>query len=264
MVEFTTDFFVPPRPRAMAHRGASASYPENTIAAFDAAVRVGVPYIELDLHMTRDGELVVIHDGNLRRTCGISAAVKELTLSQILEADAGYNFSPDGVSLPFRGKGVRIPRLDEVLTTFERTFFVLEIKQDTPSLTRQLLETIRRARALRRVMIACEHQQPLAEVRSLEPGLPASFSGFEVAQFFGFLEESSRNYEPPGAAIQIPPVLGEKRLLTPRAIEAAHRIGVEVHAWTINEESEMRELLASGVDGIITDYPSRLLGLLQN
>jgi len=114
----------------------------------------------------------------------------------------------------------------------------------------------------RRVLIASEHQQPLSEIRALAPDLPTSFSTGEVLAFFGALALAGSAYQPPAEAIQIPPSHGSMVLATPTSVAAALERELEMHVWTVNEEAEMRELLDLGVEGIITDFPDRLLALL--
>jgi len=252
-----TDFFSLPRPRAMAHRGDSGAYPENTMAAFTAAHQLGVRYIELDVHMTRDGRVVVAHDPDLARTAGSDALIRELSYQQLADADAGYGFSVADGGHPFRGKGLKVPTLSEVLSAFPEMRFVIEIKQTAP-----MLEVIERAGMRRRVLVASEHQQPLDEVRALAPEIPTNFSSREVGSFFQALVSRTAGYVPPGDALQIPIEYEKFTLVTPESVAAAHRVGVEMHVWTVNDEAEMRGLLALGVDGIITDFPARLLKLL--
>ncbi len=257
-----TEFFGLPRPRAMAHRGASGAYPENTVAAFTAAHQLGVRYIELDVHMTRDRRVVVAHDPDLARTAGSDALIRELRYDQVADADAGYGFAaPDG-GHPFRGKGLKVPTLCEVLSAFPETRFVIEIKQTAPSLVAPMLEVIERSGMCRRVLVASEHQQPLDEVRALAPEIPTNFSSREVGGFFQALVSRMAGYVPPGDALQIPIEYEKFTLVTPESVAAAHRVGVEMHVWTVNDEAEMRGLLALGVDGIITDFPDRLLKLV--
>src|ERR1700730_10826469 len=126
---FDTDFFNLPTPRLFAHRGASGSYPENTMPAFQAACATGIPYIELDIRMTRDGEVVVIHDEDLERVAGQSGVVCEMTVAEVRRADAAFRFSADGVDFPLRGSGICVPTLREVLDAFAQQFFVIEIKR---------------------------------------------------------------------------------------------------------------------------------------
>ncbi len=176
-----TDFFAPPRPRVIAHRGDSAAYPENTMESFRAAAGLGAPYVELDVHMTRDGEVVVSHDGELERMCGRSGTIAQLTYRELLAFDAGFNFTIENRGYPFRGRGIRVPALHEVLSAFPDRRFVIEVKQTEPSLTRRLLEVVDRAGMRRRIAIVSEHQPPLDEIRDLAPQIPTNFSGLEVA-----------------------------------------------------------------------------------
>jgi len=258
-----SDFFSLPHPRVIAHRGASGDYPENTLAAFQDAADSGARYFELDVHMTRDGEIVVSHDPDLRRTCGVSAIIADLTLAEIKRADAGWGFSRSGEDFPFRGRGSEIPSLSEVFSCFPDHHYVIEVKQSVPSLVGPLLDVIGRAAMRRRVLLASEHQEPLDEVRALAPGLPTSSSYLEVVGFMASLAPGAEPYQPRADALQIPPEYESWQLVTPESLAAAHRSGIEVHVWTINEMAEMRALLARGVDGILTDYPARLLELLR-
>jgi len=258
-----TDFFKLPRPRAIGHRGSAGTHPENTIESFRAAAATSAPYIEFDVHMTRDGEIVVAHDDHLARMCGLERVIPEMTYDEVSAADAGRMFSINGTSFPFRDKGVRVPRLADVLAAFPELRFVIEIKQITPSLVAPMLNVIDRASMRRNVLVASEHQEPLDEVRKLALEIPTNFSYLESGLFFQAMAARDANYRPPGAALQIPRQYESWQLVTPDSVEFAHRIGIEVHVWTVNEESEMTELLDMGVDGIISDYPARLLNLTR-
>jgi len=257
-----SDFFAPPAPRPIAHRGGGGLFPENTLAAFEASAALGAPYAELDVHATRDGVVVVAHDPDLRRTCSRDGLISALDARALADADAGFTFTSDGRTFPFRGRGLRIPTLAEVLTACPQNRFIVEVKQTTPSVVSAMLAVIDRLGMARRVLIASEHQAPLDEVRALRPGLPTSFSSIEIAGFFAALNSSAHDYLPPADALQIPPRYQGMELATPASVAAAHRLGIELHVWTINEESEMRALLAMGVDGILTDFPDRLLRVM--
>ncbi|HEY2525804.1 MAG TPA: glycerophosphodiester phosphodiesterase [Candidatus Binataceae bacterium] len=265
--ELSNGFFGLPAPRVIAHRGASGEYPENTLVAFRAAADVGASYLELDVHMTRDGVIVVSHDPHLMRTCGLEAAIRDLTLAEIKHADAGWGFSPGAAAagesaFPFRGRGVEIPALAEVFAAFPELGYVIEVKQSSPSLVAPLLELIEKAGMRRRVLIASEDDAPIRETRTLAPDLPTGFPYSEIVGFMASLPPGAEPYEPRGRALQIPPEYESWRLVTAESVGAAHRMGVEVHVWTVNDAAEMRAMLALGVDGIITDYPARLLALL--
>jgi glycerophosphoryl diester phosphodiesterase len=258
-----TDFFALPRPRVVAHRGFSGAYPENTLPAFRAADAIGAAYLELDVHLTRDGEVVVIHDDDLGRIAGIAGVIAEMDLAAVRAADAGRNFSVDGASFPFRAKGICVPTLREVLRALPAQRFIVEIKPNSPSTVRPTLAIIEDCAMNRRVLIASEHQAPLDEVRALAPSLPTNFSAQEVGRFMLSLAPGAGPYVPPGDALQIPPEHLSWQLVTPASVAAAHRLGVEVHVWTVDEVVAMRTLLAMGVDGIITNFPPRLLELLR-
>lgn len=261
--EIDSDFFAPPRPRIIAHRGASGDYPENTIAAFRAAAGAGAPYFELDLQTTRDGVIVVSHDSELSRTCGVAAEISDLTFSELGRADAGWGFSPAGDGdFPFRGRGLRIPALEEVFAAFPEHRYIIEVKQPEPRLIAPLLELIERAGMRRRVLIASEHQEPIDRVRALAPTVPTGLPYGEIAGFMMALAPGAERFQPRGVALQIPPEYESWRIVTPQSVDAAHRMGIEVHVWTVNELDQMSALLELGVDGILTDYPARLAALL--
>jgi glycerophosphoryl diester phosphodiesterase len=262
--DLETDFFATPRPRAMAHRGASAEYPENTMPAFLAAQQTGADYLELDVHCTRDGEVVVVHDNDLLRIAGDHRLLREMTMAELETVDAAFNFSPDGRSQPFRGQGIRVPRLAEVLKSYSALRFVIEFKPRDAPIADATLETVRRSKMERRVLFASEHLPPIARIRSLAPQLPTNLAAVEIAAFVQALAPGVPPYTASGDALQIPPEHLGLKLATAEIVDAAHRSGLEVHVWTINDQLQMQEMLALGVDGIITDYPGRLLTLLRS
>ncbi len=250
-----SEFFAGPHPRIIAHRGASGEFPENTLPAFAAAADLGVAYIELDVHMTRDGRIVVAHDHDLARMAGRSGLIAELTFDQIRTYDAGHNFvTRNGVGFPFRGKGVQVPELTEVFACCSRQRFIVEIKQTTPSLVPSLLRVLEQAGMAARVLIASEHQGPIDEVRAAAPWMPTNLPGPETGELFLSLAPGAAPYQPRGAALQIPPEHHGWKLVTAESVAAAHRAGLEVHVWTVNDPAEMRALLEIGVDGVITDF----------
>jgi glycerophosphoryl diester phosphodiesterase len=259
----STDFFTPAAPRVFGHRGSAGTHPENTLESFRAAAASGVEYLEFDVHMTRDGEVVVSHDDHLERTCGRAGVIREMTYAELAAADAGSTFRLDGVAFPFRGKGIRVPRLAEVLAAFPKLRMIVEVKQIAPSVVAPMLDVIDRAGMRRMVLVASEHQEPLDEVRRLAPEVPTNFSYLECGRFMNAMGTRDASYLPPGDAVQIPPTYESWRLVTPESVEFAHRLGLEVHVWTVNEPAEMSELLDMGVDGLISDYPARALEVVR-
>jgi len=233
--------------------------------AFAAARDVGAPYIELDVHMTRDGHVVVAHDDDLTRVAGVTGFIHEMTLLELSRVDGAYNFTSHtsaGAEFPFRGRCIRVPQLAEVFAACPDQRFIVEIKQIAPTLIDPLIAVIDRAGMRRRVLVASEHQAPIDEFRSAAPDFPTNFPFTEVAAFLMSLPPGAPPLTPRGDALQIPPEYESWKMVTPEIVAAAHRIGVEVHVWTVNEEAEMRAMLALGVDGIITDFPARLRKLL--
>jgi glycerophosphoryl diester phosphodiesterase len=261
--DLDTDFFSAPRPRVMAHRGASGEYPENTMPAFGAAVAAGADYIELDVHCTRDGEVVVVHDDRLSRIASDNRLVREMTLAELEAVDAAFNFSHDGIGWPFRGQGIRVPRLAEVFQSWSGLRFVVEFKPHDPAIADATLEVVRRTGMGRRVLFASEHLPPIERVRKLAPQFPTNLTAAEIFVFMQALSSGAPPSAAAGDALQIPPEHRGLKLATPEVIAAAHQNGLEVHVWTINHPTKMKEMLSLGVDGIITDYPSRLLTLVR-
>jgi glycerophosphoryl diester phosphodiesterase len=262
-----SDFFDQPRPRIFGHRGSSGTHPENTIASFQAAVDAGARYLETDVHMTRDGEIVVSHDDDLERMCGRPGLIREMNCNDILAADAGYTFSPvgsDPKDFPFRGKGIRIARLVELLSTFPKLRFNIDLKPEQASILEPTLKVIDAAGMRRNVLLACEHQNRLDEIRAAAPEIPTSFGYFEIAGFMQAMASKDASYHPRGDALEIPPEHYSWKLATPETIAMAHRHGVEVYIWTVNEEPEMRALLDLGVDGIMSDFPALALSVVAS
>jgi glycerophosphoryl diester phosphodiesterase len=260
-----TDFFSPARPRVMAHRGASSEYPENTMPAFAAAVEMGADYIELDVHCTRDGEVVVLHDADLARVASDERLIRELTMGELERIDAAFNFSLDGVSWPLRGKGIHVPRLAEVLKFWPALRLVIEFKPPDAAIADATLAVVHATGSERRVFFASEHLQPIARARTLAPQLPTNLPSAEIVVFIqSALSGIPATYPISGDALQIPPEHQGMKLATREVVAAAHRTGLEVHVWTINNPAQMEEMLSLGVDGIITDYPKRLLAMLHS
>jgi glycerophosphoryl diester phosphodiesterase len=259
-----TDFFTPARPRVFGHRGSAGTHPENTLESFRAAVASGVQYLEFDIHMTRDGEVVVSHDDHLERNCGRAGVIRETTYAELAGADAGRMFTLDGSTFPFRDKGIRMPRLAEVLAAFPELRMVVEVKQIAPSVVAPMLAVIDRAGMRRNVLVASEHQEPLDEVRMLAPEIPTNFSYLESGLFIQAMGTRDASYRPPADAVQISHFYQNWELVTRQSVEFAHSFGIEMHVWTVNEEAEMSELLDMGVDGLISDYPRRALEVVRS
>jgi glycerophosphoryl diester phosphodiesterase len=247
---------------AFAHRGGGGDAPENTLPAFEAAVALGYRYLETDVHVTRDGVLLAFHDSRLDRITDRAGAIAELSLAEVREADAGYAFTPDaGASYPFRGRGVVIPTLEELLTRWDGICLNIDAKSDET--VAPLVELIRRLDAFGRVCIGSFSDRRVARIRALAGGRICSSMG-QVSTGLAFL--ASRSGRMPtfhADCLQVPPRWGILRI-DRRFVETAHRAGLPVHVWTIDDVAQMAWLLDLGVDGIMTDRPRLLKEVFES
>jgi glycerophosphoryl diester phosphodiesterase len=253
-----TTFFETPRPRVFGHRGAAGEAPENTLPSFDRAAACGVDIFELDVHATRDGTVVVLHDPTLERTTDGAGPVKDLTWAELQRLDAGHHFTLDGRTFPFRGQGVRVPSLAELFARFPDSCFNIEVKQSDPVIARDVVQLIFLYQLAPRVMLAAEHHEIMEQIRAAAAGsIATSYSAAEVGDFVFRLQSGSlAEHASPGRALQIPVAFNGVDLVTAESIAAAHARGLEVHVWTINDRAEMERLFALGVDGVISDLPA--------
>ena len=247
-----------------AHRGGGGLYPENTLGAFEYSAKMGADVLELDVHATSDGTLVVMHDGTVDRTTDGKGKISEMTLAEAKKLDAGFPFTSDGgKTFPYRGKGVQIPTLEETFAALPAMTFNIEPKQSEPSIVKPLCEMIRAHKMVDKVIVGSFRQQAIDEFRQTCPEVATSASPTEVTEFLAFSKTGiSESYTPPFQALQIPENLGKLSVVTKDFVENAHRKNLKIHVWTINETADMQRLIDLGADGIMTDYPDRLLKIL--
>ena len=253
------------RPLVMAHRGGAGLWPENTMYGFERAVDLGVDVLETEVHSTADNFLVLMHDSTVDRTTNGSGPISTFTLEELKTLDAGYNWSSDGgQTFPFRGSGITVPTLEELFTVLPNVRMNIDIKQEKPSLVESLCKTIRTFDMVDKVMVASFSSRVLKAFRRRCPEVTTSAGTGEVAMFFVMnLVFLGALYRPACQAFQVPEYSSGLRVLTKRFVKTAHGRNLAVHAWTINETTDMQRLLALGVDGVITDYPDRLITLLR-
>lgn len=253
-------------PVNLAHRGASAEAPENTLEAFRIAVEAGAGGLELDVHLTRDGHVVVIHDPSAERTTGGEGAVAEMTLAELRAFDAGHNFSPDGGSTrPYQGRGLRVPTLAEVLREFPGVVVNIDMKGERPGIEAAVLGVLSEAGAEGRALVVSSRQGAVRRFRRISGGrISTGASRLETGIFYLLSRlRLERLISPAYDALQVPLSHKGIPIVTRRFVEAAHARGVRVDAWTINEEDEMRRLLDLGVDVIMTDRPAILANVIR-
>jgi len=247
-------------PLNLAHRGGAALAPENTMLAFQNALALGADGLELDVHASQDGELVVIHDDTVDRTTDGSGQVAEMTLAQLQALDAGYRYSWDGGnSFPYRGQGIKIPTLREVLTAFPDTRISIEIKQVTPPIEATLANLIRETGAQSRVLVTATDDGVIKRFRRLAPDVATAAATGEVRSFYLWQRIGlSAFYRPVANAFAVPERSGDTQVVTSGFVESAHARGMKVYVWTVNVPDRMHQLLRLKVDGIITDRPDLL------
>jgi glycerophosphoryl diester phosphodiesterase len=238
---------------AIAHRGGSRLRPENTLAAFDHAMTLGVDGLECDVHLSVDGEVVVIHDATLDRTTDATGPVAARTAGELARVDAGIHFRDwDGGP---RHAVVGVPRLADVLGRYTTVPVIVEIKGDDAELAHRTVAVVRALRAEDRVILAGFSQTVLDEARRIAPELATSASRAEVQAVF----TRSRFWlpAPPTAArvFQVPFRLKGREVLGRRFVRTVRGRGVPVHAWVIDEPDDMTRLIGMGVTGLISDRP---------
>ena len=285
-------FFNTRRLQVFAHRGGSALAPENTFAAFDSGLATGAQGLELDVHLSADGVVVVHHDRTLERTTNLTGPIANRTAGELARADAGYFFrrvqedapstreaglitrswgppsggpirlkpDPTGsaeptAEFPFRGRGINIPTLAAVLARYRDVPIVVELKVNDPALARAVVNDVRQAHAIDRVCLGSFGLRVLREARRLEPRLATSAAREEVrwALYRSWCRWPVTRVG--YAGYQVPEWSGRTRVVSRRFVENAHAAGLGVHVWTVDAEPDAARLLAWGVDALITDRP---------
>ena len=238
------------KPWVIAHRGASGHAPENTLAAFQRAVELGAQFIETDLHLTRDARFVAIHDDVVQRTTNGKGRVRDLTLNELRELDAGKWFDRD-----FSGE--KVPTLEEVLEfgRAQDVVFYLEIKFERDwGMDRALVAALQAADAAPRTVVISFDAAAVDEVRRRDTSLMT-----------GLLVE-----DPRVDALKAATDAGARQIcvrydqISHELCSRARRAGLPLVTWTVNEADEMRAAIGIGVDGIMTDLPDRLRALLED
>jgi glycerophosphoryl diester phosphodiesterase len=250
------------RPFGFAHRGGSLLWPENTLEAFEGAAELGFTHIETDLQRTRDGHLVIHHDARVDRTTDGTGAIREMTLAEVARLDAGYRFTDEAGHHSFRGKGIRIPTLAETLDRFPSLFFNLEMK--TP-MALELWDFIEDHGVHERVLVGAASQAWGDAFRGLARGRVPTSPGFAGVLDFWLGSrvglDRLRRYD--FEALQVPTVWSGLTVVDERLVTAAHRHGIQVHVWTIDDPDEMRGLFSLGVDAVMSDRPDILREVLN-
>jgi glycerophosphoryl diester phosphodiesterase len=249
------------RPLFFAHRGGAALAPENTLPAYENGLRYGADALELDIHNTRDGEIVVFHDDTLDRTTDGSGPLAALTLDELRRLDAGFRFTTDGgQTYPWRGKGVTISTLREVFERFPQTRINIEMKVNDAEGERRLARLLLDNGWGDWALVGSFHTDALQRFRALCEGhIATSASASETRNFLlGVLVRQTQRMRPTYDALQVPEVYRGIRVVSPTSIRLAHGLGLDVHVWTVDDREAMERLLDWGVDGLMSDRPDTL------
>jgi len=230
------------------------------MAAFRQAVeRWEADILEMDVRATDDGEIVVIHDARVDRTCDGEGRVDETPWDELRELDAGYHFTDEGGRHSFRGRGVGVPRFEEVLTAFPDVR--LNVDSKAPDAAAGLVELIREHDAEQRVLVAAEEEAHRRDARGYSG--PWGASRRQIRAFWLFHRLHLSRVGRIGAdALQVPPSWEGRTIVTPRFVRDAHRANIPIHVWTVDDPAEMRRFLSWKVDGIQTDRPDLLARVL--
>lgn len=247
--------------RLYAHRGASAILPENTLEAFARALADGADALETDVHLTRDGAVVVHHDRTGRRTAGIARAVAQVDLAEVRRWDAGQGLTLGGERMA--GRGFRVPTLEEVLGAFPDVPVNVDIKAHGRGVAGRVIEVVRRAGAEGRVTLTSVDDATCRAVRAHGYRGPIGLgrlAGLFVVAAPRFL---LKRFRPPGEALQIPWRFKGQRFDRPDVVQRARELGLRLDYWTIDDPEVAARIARLGADGVMSNDPGRVRAALD-
>jgi len=254
-------------PLVIAHQGGDGIWPGDTMYAFEKAVEIGADVLEMDAHITKDNQIVLMHDETIDDTTDGTGLIEDLTLAELKQLDAAYKWSnDDGKTFPYRGQGIQVTALDEVFQKFPQMRYVIEIKLTENPIHKPLCDLIRQYNMQDKVMIASFHDVAMQNFRERCPEVATSASRTEVRNFVllgkvflsGFLAPRYQSIQPPydpAESMNIP-------IMTERFIREAHAKNIKVEPWTVDDPELMKQYIEWGVDGIITDRPDLMIEVL--
>ena len=256
------------RPLVIAHQGGDGIRPGDTMVAFEHAVQIGADVLEMDAHITRDGQIVLMHDEKVDRTTDGSGLIENLTLDELKQLDAAYKWSnDDGKTFPYREQGIQVPTLEELFQKFPGMRYVIEIKLTQNPIDKPLCNLIRKYNMRDQVVIASFHDVAMKRFRTTCPEVATSASRGEVTKFVllgkvflsGLVTPQYESIQPPydpEESMNIP-------IMTRRFIREAHAKNIAVEPWTVDDPGLMKQYIGWGIDGIMTDRPDLLVEVLK-
>lgn len=239
-------------------------YPGNTLLYLQKMVEQGVDVLELDLNLTADGHLVMMHDTSVDRTTEGSGMIRDLTLAQLRELNVAHNWTQDGDIYPYREQPQRIATIDEVFAAVPDTPIIIELKDSAPQAAQVLCESVRRFERQRGVIVSSFRQPLIDEFRRLCPQVATGAAMRDALVFYAAqLVGAERLLSPRFQTMQLPMRWNGIDVFSARLLRAAKSLGMHVSVWTVNDPADMQRYIELGVDGILTDRPDRLHTLLQ-
>jgi glycerophosphoryl diester phosphodiesterase len=238
------------KPWVIAHRGASGHAPENTLAAFERAVALGAGFIETDLHLTRDARFVAIHDPTLERTTNGKGNVRDSTLAEIRKLDAGMWFDREFM-------GQKVPTLEEIVEFGAKhdVIFYLELKYEAAwGMHHSLVGALQKSGGAARSIIISSSEPTLTALRQVDPS----------AMMGLIFDEANQDHTKAGIELGVRQLCPQYSLVTNEMVEQAHALDLQVATWTVDDAAAMRAMIAAKVDGIMTNFPDRLLAVLED
>lgn len=256
-----------PEMLVIAHQGGDGVWPGDTMLAFENAVQIGADVLEMDAHITKDGHIVLMHDEEVDRTTDGTGLIEELTLDELKQLDAAYDWSNDGgKTFPYRGQGIQVPTLEEIFQRFPQMRFVIEIKLTKNPIEKPLCDLIRQNNMQEKALIGSFHDEAMQNFRATCPEVATSAASDEVRNYvllgkvflWGFYLPQFQTIQPPYDPAES---LGIT-IVTERFIRESHAKNIRVEPWTVNDPNLMKQYIEWGVDGIITDRPDLLVEVL--
>ena len=256
------------RPLVIAHQGGDGIWPGDTMYAFEKAVEIGADVLEMDAHITKDGHIVLMHDEKVDRTTNGTGLIEDMTLDELKQLDAAYQWSNDGgQTYPYRGLGIQVPALSELFEKFPQMRYVIEIKLTENPIDKPFCDLIRQYNMQGKVLVASFHDEAMQNFRETCPEVATSASRGEVTKFVllgkvflsGFVAPGYQSIQPPfdpEDSMNIP-------IMTKRFIREAHAKNIAVEPWTVDDPQLMEQYIEWGVGGIITDRPDLMVEVLN-
>ena len=256
------------KPVTIAHQGGNKIYPDESLLAFTNAINMGIQVIEFDVHRTKDGIIVINHDQTIDRLTNGTGLIREMSWVELQQVDGAYNWSPDGLTYPYRDKGIKILSLIEMMDAFPQQLYDIEIKQHDPPLEKDLCDLLRKyGVAADQAIVASFRDETLARFHDICPEVAISLPVNQGTVLYILSRVGLERLLPLDAVVaQLPTtfstILGQLEL-DRRYIEAFAKGDRQVWVWTVNDSIEMKRLVKMGAHGIITDRPDILMDFVQ-